>query len=125
MRRLAPSLALAVLGLAGCVTPSIPIPPPDPSSMTFEVTVDTGGAITSASLTYPATENYKGGITYVYNRTLGLGIIQDVNADGSIGPTTPVDAAAGNSLVISVENDDQTVSTCVVLREGTPSSVCQ
>ena len=127
MRRLAHltfALGLAA-GLAGCVTPSIPIPPPDPSSMTFAVTVDTGGAITSASLSYPATENYKGGITYVYNRTLGLGIIQDVNANGSIGPTTPVDAALGNSLVISIENDDQTVSTCVLLREGTPNSVCQ
>jgi hypothetical protein len=119
------ALAAGLAGLAGCVTPSIPIPPPDPTAMTFAVTTDPGGAITSASLTYPATENYRGGITYVYNRTLGLGIIQDVNADGSIGPTTPVAATLGHSLVVSVENDDQTVSTCVLLREGTPSSVCQ
>ena len=93
--------------------------------MVFSVTTDTGGAITSASLEYPSTDNYQGGIAYVYNRSLGLGIIQDVNIDGSIGPTTPVQAAAGNSLVISVENDDQTVSTCVLVREGIPSSVCQ
>jgi hypothetical protein len=125
MRRLA---LIALIGLtsslAGCVTPSIPIPPPDPSSMTFAVTVDPSGLIDSASLSYPATENYRGGITYIYNRTLGVGIIQNVNADGSIGPTTPVDAALGNSLVISIETDEQTVSTCVLLREGTPSNYC-
>lgn len=112
-------------GLAGCVTPSIPIPPPSPSEMSFAVTVDDAGQINSASLTYPAKENYKGGIAYVYNRTLGIGVINDVNVDGSIGPTTPVAAELNNALVISIENDDQTVSTCVLLREGTPASVCQ
>ena len=119
-------LALAFAGaLAGCVTPSIPIPPPEPTQMTFSLQLDTSGTVTSASLEYPATENYKGGIAYVYNRSLGVGIIQDVNADGSIGPTTPVAAQLGNSLVVSIENDDHTVSTCVLLKEGTPSSVCQ
>lgn len=125
MRRLG---LIALIGLAaalpGCVTPSIPIPPPDPSSMTFAVTLDQSGLIDSASLTYPPTDNYKGGITYVYNRTLGVGIIENVKPDGSIGPTAPVAAHLGDSLVISIENDDQTVSTCVQLREGTPSSYC-
>jgi hypothetical protein len=119
------AIALALSGLAGCVTPSIPIPPPEPTLMTFSLQLDQNGMATSASLEYPATENYKGGIAYVYNRSLGVGIIQNVNADGSIGPTTPVAAQVGNSLVISVENDDHTVSTCVLLREGSPSSVCQ
>lgn len=118
-------LVLLAAELTGCITPSIPIPPPEPSSMVFSVTSDPSGVITSASLEYPATDNYRGGIAYVYNRTLGVGIIQNVNVDGSIGPTTPVSATAGSSLVISVENNDQTVSTCVLLREGTPSSVCQ
>jgi hypothetical protein len=126
MRRLATLLVLVGLsGLAGCVTPSIPIPPPEPALMTFSVTTDTGGVITSASLTYPPTESYRGGVAYVFNRTLGHGSIDLVNPDGSIGPTTPVAATAGNELVISIENDDQTVSTCVLLREGAPSSYCQ
>jgi len=93
--------------------------------MSFAVTTGPDGAITSASLTYPPTDNYKGGIVYVYNRNAGVGIIQDVNPDGSIGPTTPVAATLQNSLVITIENDEQTVSTCVLLREGTPTSVCQ
>jgi hypothetical protein len=123
MRRLA---LLALLALAGCVTPSIPIPPPQPSAMTFAVTTDPDGAITSASLTYPPRDAYKGGLVYVFNRTVGVGVIQTVNPDGSIGPTPPVAATAqGNALVITIENEDQTVSTCVLLREGTPNSVCQ
>ena len=127
MRRLA-SLAVAfglATGLAGCVTPSIPIPPPDPSLMTFGVTSDPDGTITSASLEYPPTDIYKGGLVYVFNRSLGHGIIEAVNADGSIGPTTPVPATSGHALVITVENDDQTVSTCVSLRaDATISNNC-
>ena len=59
MRRLA---LIALLGLVGCVTPSIPIPPPEPSAMEFTVTRDDTGAITSASLYYPPTQNYCGRI---------------------------------------------------------------
>jgi hypothetical protein len=124
MRRLLTLFFAAGLSLAGCVTPSIPIPPPDPAMMTFSVTTDPNGLITSASLTYPPTDNYKGGVAYVFNRTLGHGSIDLVNPDGSVGPTSPVPAEAGNALVISIENDDQTVSTCVLLREGMPSSYC-
>lgn len=114
----------ALVAAGGCVTPSIPIPPPDPSLMTFAVTTDSEGAVTSASLTYPATESYRGGVVYVYNRTLGRGIIEAVHPDGSIGPTPPVEAQLNHALVITVENDDQIVSTCVLLQEGTPTSYC-
>ena len=121
MRRLA---LIAVLGLAGCVTPSIPIPPPDPSLMTFTVTVDGSGVITGASFQYPPTVSYVGGVAYVYNRSIGIGAIQAVNGDGSIGPTPVVAASENDQMVISVENDEQTVSTCVLLRAGTPASYC-
>jgi hypothetical protein len=117
-------IAIVLLGFAGCVTPSIPIPPPDPAKMTFGVMTDTQGNVTSASLTYPPTESYQGGLVYVYNRSRGVGIIEQCHADGSIGPTTPVNATTNDQLVISVENDQQTVSTCVLLREGAPSSYC-
>jgi hypothetical protein len=121
MRRLA---FIALLGLAGCVTPSIPIPPPDPALMVFTLTTDTQGTVTSASLTYPATVSYVGGVVYVYNRTIGHGIIETVHPNGSIGPTTPVAAGLGDQLVISVENDEQTVSTCVLLGQGTAAGYC-
>jgi hypothetical protein len=122
MRRL---VVLSVLfGFTGCVTPSIPIPPPDPAKMVFTVGTDPGGVIVSASLTYPSTESYHGGVVYVFNRDKGRGIIELVNADNTIGPTMPVPASANDPLVISVEASEQTVSTCVLLREGTPASYC-
>ena len=123
MRRLA---LIALLGFAGCVTPSIPIPPPEPSAMEFTVTRDDTGAITSASLYYPPTQNYCGGVAYVFNRQLGTGIIETVKPSCAIGPTTPVAARADDELVISIENDEQTVSTCIVLTaSGTAAGVCQ
>lgn len=92
--------------------------------MTFTVTTDPQGAITSASLTYPPTVSYVGGVAYVYNRTIGVGVIQAVNANGSIGPTPAVNATENDQLVISVENDEQTVSTCVLLRAGGSTGSC-
>jgi hypothetical protein len=127
MRRLAliALVGLGVLGLAGCVTPSIPIPPPDPSKMTFTLSGDPGAQTTS--LVYPANATYVGGVAYVYNQAKGVGVIQAVNANGSIGPTPPVAAMLGDQIVVSVENDEQTVSQCIVLREGVqdPTSYCQ
>lgn len=117
-------LAFVLVGLVGCVTPSIPIPPPDPSKMEFTVTTDPNGTVTAASLMYPATDSYKGGVAYVYNRSLGHGVIEAVNADGSVGPTAAVAATSGNQIVFSIENDQQTVSTCVLLKDGSPTSYC-
>jgi hypothetical protein len=117
-------LFIALIGLAGCVTPSIPIPPPDPTAMRFELGKDADGAVTSASLVYPSDDNYCGGVVYVFNRTKGVGIIELVKSDCAIGPTIPVPAALDDQLVISVENDEQTVSTCVRLGEGVATGQC-
>jgi hypothetical protein len=115
MRRLL--LAALVIGLAGCVTPSIPIPPPDPARMTFSVLlVDT---VSTAQFSYPPDHNYHAGVAYVYDRTHGVGVIQNVNADDSIGPTQRFPAAVGDEVVISVQTIDQTESTCIRLRDGT------
>lgn len=113
-------LAVAV----GCVTPSIPIPPPDAARMTFTITVQ--AAVSSAVLTYPPDKNYAGGIVYVFNHETGRGVFQNVNEDNSIGPTQPLEAAPGNQLVISVESEAQTASRCIVLREGLqdPNTYC-
>lgn len=115
MRRL---LGIGIaLTLAGCITPSIPIPPPDPSNMVFHLTTVDGS--TSATMTYPPDDLYKGGIAFVRDEASGLGSIQNVNPDGSVGPITlPPPVKLGDQVVFSVENGDQTVSSCVVLREG-------
>jgi hypothetical protein len=121
--RLVTAILLGAL-VGGCVTPSIPIPPPDPAKMDFHLTVVDQAS--TAVMTYPPTQSYCGGVAYIYNRDLGVGVIQDVNTDCSIGPTPAVAAALGNQLVFSVTNDQQTVSSCIVLREGAqdPTTYC-
>ncbi len=115
--RLMRSLAVvALVGFAGCITPSIPIPPPDPTEIDATLTVN--GADHFASFTYPPTAAYVGGVAESYNRTTGHGSIDAVNTDGSIGPTTPIRANAGDAVVFTIVNGEQTASTCVILREG-------
>jgi hypothetical protein len=111
--------------LVGCITPSIPIPPPDPSDMTFDIAVDGSGS-SLAVLTYPADSIYVGGTVYVQNHNTGFGIFQPVNGDGSIGPTQPLAAGSGQEVVVTIGLESQTVSTCVVLRQGIqdPTAYC-
>jgi hypothetical protein len=117
-------LPLVVACLAGCITPSIPIPPPDPELMTFVVTGD--GANSTATFTYPASVNYESSILYVYNRDRGVGIIEATRPDGSVGPTRPVSAGLGNQIVVTFQRDDLSVSTCIRLRNGqqSPTDYC-
>jgi hypothetical protein len=110
---------LTGLLLGGCITPSIPIPPPDPVLMTFMVMGD--GANSTATFSYPANHNYVGSIVLVYNRDRGLGVIEATRPDGSVGPTQPVRAVIGDPIVVTFQREDLTVSTCVRLRNGTQS----
>ncbi|MGN6110405.1 MAG: hypothetical protein ACTHU0_35205 [Kofleriaceae bacterium] len=119
MRRLLLILGL-IVALGGCITPSIPIPPPDPALMSFVVTSD--GNTSSATFEYPANDNYANAIVFVFNRDRGVGVIETARSNGSVGPTAPVAAALGEQIVISFQRDDQTVSTCVRLRQGSQSA---
>ena len=120
MRRIA--LALLVVGFAGCVTPSIPIPPPDPAMMNFSVDSQGGTAVFS----YPPKADYSDAIVYVFNRDQGVGIIEQARPDGSVGPTRPVAGKIGEQIVVSFQLDDQTVSRCIRLRDGQqdPTAYC-
>lgn len=125
MQRSVPSmvlLALALaLALAGCITPSIPIPPPDPAQMTFQLQGEVGDH--TATFEYPPNVNYEDAIVFVYNRDRGVGIIEAARPDGSVGPTAPVRAELGEQMVVTFQRDDQTVSTCIRLREGAQSAI--
>ena len=48
-----------------------------------------------------------------------------VNPDFSIGPMT-LDASVGDQVVVTIESVEQTVSRCVVLRQGSqdPNTYC-
>lgn len=114
-----------VIALSSCITPSIPIPPPDPDDMTFDITVDANGS-SNTVLTYPADSNYANGTVYLQNHTTGFGVFQPVNPDDSIGPTQPLAAKAGDEVIVTIGTPVQTVSTCVVLRQGIqdPTALC-
>ena len=105
-----------VLALAGCNTPSIPIPPPDPALMTFTLAGEPGDHV--ASFSYPANVHYEDAVVFVYNRDRGVGIIEAARLDGSVGPTAPVRAELGEQIVVSFQRDDQSSSQCIRLREG-------
>jgi hypothetical protein len=112
--------AIGLVVVSGCVTPSIPIPPPDPARMTFGLSGEPGNR--KASFSYPPNVNFVDTVVFVYNRDLGVGIIEAAHPDGSVGPTAAVAADIGNQMIVSFQRDDQTVSTCVRLREGAQSS---
>jgi hypothetical protein len=118
MRPLLSLLVLAVLG--GCITPSIPIPPPDPGKMTFAVKIE--GQDSTATFAYPPDINYVDSIVFVFNRDRGVGVIEAARSDGSVGPTAPLAAALGEQIVVTFQREDQTVSTCIRLRDGSQSS---
>src|SRR4051812_41208824 len=104
MRRL---LTIGFLGvsLAGCVTPSIPIPPPDPAKMTFTLMGVAGEQ--TPSFTYEADLNYADSTVFVFNRIKGAAIITTANADGSVDMTSPVAANIGDEIVVTFQHDEQ------------------
>lgn len=116
-RHLFGTLVCALLA-SSCITPSIPIPPPDPGQMSFEIEASAG----VARFSYAPSDVYSGALVYVLNRAKGVGVIDTARADGGIGPTAPFPASVGDQVVISFQRDGQTASTCVRIRSGQQSS---
>lgn len=109
------------LGLSGCVTPSIPIPPPEPELMTFAIDLE-GGVVTFA---YDPEPNFGDAVVYVFNRDRGRGIITTARPDGSVGPTEPFPAAVDEQITVTFETPDALVGTCVRIRpDGTAWPDC-
>jgi hypothetical protein len=113
---LGPLLAAAVL--AACATPSIPIPPPSPENMAFEVDADAG----VASFSYRRDATYAHAIVYVFNRDAGEGIIATADGQGAVAATQPFPAEDGDEVVVTFELESQLASTCVVVADGPSSS---
>ena len=110
------ALGAVVLGLTGCITPSIPIPPPDPTEMRFPIDTEAG----TATFSYGPEINYANALVYVYDRTRQLGVIAQARADGSVGPTQPFPAGDGDNVVVTFQADDDIVSSCVVITAAAP-----
>lgn len=111
-------MGLLALSMADCFTPSVPIPPPEPEKMAFEVSFETG----TAQFTYEANPSYESAIVYVFNRDKGEGVITTARPDGSVPPTDPFPADEGDQVVVTFEVESQLASTCVELHPGRSSS---
>jgi len=101
----------AIAATSSCITPSIPIPPPAPSKMGFDVNVDAG----TATFTFAPDSNYVDAIVYVFNRTVGTGVITTAEHDGSVTATPPFPAHYNDEASVTFEAEAQTASTCVVI----------
>jgi hypothetical protein len=112
---LASALALAVV--AGCVTPSVPVPPPEAESITFALDADAG----TVQFSYGPSPDFPGAIVYVFNRDRGVGVITTAEDDGSVAPTDPFAATAGDDILVTFDLDFQLTSICVEVADG-PSS---
>lgn len=89
--------------------------------MRFEIDITPGG-VSTATFSYPPRDNYVDSIVYLYNQDTGSGIIERAHPDGSVGPTAPLGITAGDQVVVTFEKEDQTVSTCIRVRDGVQSS---
>ncbi len=134
MTTLPRNLALAaLLALVGCISPTVPVPPPDPENMVFEVDeLPSGGDFGVARFSYDGDASLGGAVVYVFNQTLGEGVITTAEADGSVPLTAPfpvsavgepgdVGAAIGDEITISFELEEQVSSTCVRIAAGRSS----
>ncbi len=110
------TVAFALASQAGCITPSIPIPPPEPSEMRFVIDTQTG----TATFAYGAENNFADALVYVFNRDRAAGIIARARADGSVGPTLPFPAADGDNIIVTFDADGEASSTCVVITTASP-----
>lgn len=117
MRQWALVAAVAAV-LWGCAAPSVPIPPPVPEQIRFDVDL-TGG---TARFEYEPRADYADAVVYVFNRDAGRGVITTADGDGRVAPTEPFPATEGDEIVVSFELDAQIASVCVHLRDGQSSS---
>lgn len=109
--------ALAV-ALAACVTPSVPIPPPEAQKISFDVDLEAG----AARFQYAPHPDFSLATVYVLNRTQGVGVISTAQVDGSVAPTEPFAAALDDEVVVSFEKEGEIGSICVRLQPGQSGS---
>ncbi len=110
------TLVAGGLASVGCITPSIPIPPPEPSEMRFPIDVAAG----TATFSYGPEINFAGALVYVYNRSREIGVIAHARADGSVGPTQPFPAGDGDNITVTFQTSEEVTSSCVVISAASP-----
>jgi hypothetical protein len=111
-------LVLAAL-LAGCVAPSVPVPPPEPANMSFALDTSSGTATYTGGLGADWSNSW----VSVFDDTTGKGVLDRSDATGHVGPTEPWRANDGDHVRIVFERDDgEQAGLCLILRGGPSSS---
>ena len=100
-------------GLFACVTPSVPLPPPLISSLSFAQAPTAGQVVMQGA----PTSRHANVRFYVYNRSKGDGAIAQAGADGSF-TTVPFLGASGDNvqLYYDTPDGDRSENICVTLQ---------
>lgn len=131
---IATTFLLCSLWVCSCVpAPTVPVPPPNPENMVFDIEAPPeNGAPGFARFSYDGNLENAGAIVYVFNRTVGEGVITTAEPDGTVLPTAPFpvgavgdeqdqEALAGDEIIVSFEIEEQVSSTCVRVAAGRSS----
>lgn len=113
-----------LLGARGCTTPSLPLPPPEPGAIEFQISVVEEKSF--ATVQGGAQVEHAFVRVVVYDQDTGEGAVTTARADGSFGPTVPFPAYAGDAIDIVVERGSESRGICLILREGraSPADKC-
>jgi hypothetical protein len=113
MRVRRPLLGLWLLSGA-CITPSLPVPPPEPAFLSFAVDAVNGQARFHAD----ALPDWSGAKVSVFDESTGHGVIVVANPDGSVSETPPFAAHDGDRVTVVYEIHDQSAGRCLILHDG-------
>jgi hypothetical protein len=108
---------LSLVAVFACNSPYIPIPPPDPT-----YSQDSSG---EWAVSIPPDYRAIGANYFIFNASVGTGIIQRAESDGS-AYARPLQGKAGDSIYIHWERGTETSPTiCRPLGVGLVQMVCQ
>lgn len=110
---------VSLIVVFACNSPFIPIPPPDPN---FSQDSSSG----DWAISMPADSNAIGAKYYIYNSTLGSGLIQKASSVDGSAYARPLQGQAGDHIYIRWEKGSENSSTiCRPLGAGLVQMGCQ
>ncbi len=103
----------------GCFVPSVPVPPPEPGAMSFELNTEQGTATYQANLG----NNWPNTKVIIFVEETGEGVVATSDATGRVGPTQPFRASDNDTVQIEFRREDGEESgVCLKLHDGPSSS---
>ena len=108
-----------VIALAGCTTPSFPVPPPEPDAVSFALNDATGEATFMADA--PDDNRWAFARVSVFNLDASDGVITVADENGAVAETRPFIGVDGDRIEITYEIDIQISKLCLFLHEGRAS----